>query len=104
MRKLITAVAMSAALLTGIATSASASTAVASCRTNARWNSYFKDWDVYVHSNLSDRFAKVTDLANGHHHGWWTNDRGYVDVYFRGASSGQRYRVNVGRAVCRNSF
>jgi hypothetical protein len=73
----------------------------ASCTVSASYNPSYRDYDVYVHSNQSDRAVTVTDTA-GDAHGWHTDSAGYADVYLRvsGNPAGQHVTARVGAATC----
>ena len=72
------------------------------CTASASWNAAYRDYDVYVHSNQPDEWATAT-ASNGASHGYRTDSGGYVDVYLRGAGSGEKVTVTVGAATCYTS-
>lgn len=73
----------------------------ASCSVEARYDSAYTDYDVYVHSDQPDRTVTVTG-AGGRSATWHTNSSGYADVYFHASRSaaGARITVRVGAATC----
>jgi hypothetical protein len=68
------------------------------CTASASYNATYGDYDIYVHSNQPGTWATAT-ASNGASHGYWTDDRGYVDIFLR-ASSGDTVTVTVGGATC----
>jgi hypothetical protein len=72
------------------------------CTASASWDATYSDYDVYVHSNQPDKWATAT-ASNGVSHGYWTDSNGYVDVYLRGAGSGEKVKVTAGAATCYTS-
>ncbi len=63
------------------------------------WSSYYRDYDVYVHSNQYDVKAVAT-ASNGASDYWWTNRSGYADIYLYHADSGETVKVTTGAAAC----
>jgi hypothetical protein len=71
------------------------------CTVTASYNSAYRDYDVYVHSNQPDHAVTVTD-PSGDSDRWHTDSTGYADVYFH-ASSGaaeEQITARVGPATC----
>jgi hypothetical protein len=68
---------------------------------SASYNSSYRDYDVYVHSNRPDQTVTVSDTA-GDSHSWHTDSTGYADVYLRvtGNPAGQHVTARVGGATC----
>jgi hypothetical protein len=64
------------------------------------YNSYYSDWDVYVHSNQPDETVTVTGAGTSAT--WHTNSSGYADVYLHAGSgaAGKRVTARVGGATC----
>jgi hypothetical protein len=79
--------------------------ASATCTVTSSYNSTYRDYDVYVHSNQPDQPVTVTDSA-GDSDRWHTNSTGYADVYFhpRGAAAGEHITAHVGTATCNGSL
>ena len=77
------------------------STASAICAASAQYDSYYGDYDVYVHSNQPDQTVTVTG-AGGQSASWHTDSSGYADVYFHAGRSatGERITVRAGAARC----
>jgi hypothetical protein len=73
----------------------------ASCTVSASYNSSYRDYDVYVHSNQPDQTVTVSDTA-GDSHSYHTDSAGYADVYLRvsGTAAGQHVTAQVGGATC----
>jgi hypothetical protein len=73
----------------------------ASCTVSASYNSTYRNYDVYVHSNQPDADATVTD-TNGDTASYYTDSSGYADVYLyvHGSAAGQRVTATVGGATC----
>jgi hypothetical protein len=69
------------------------------CTASAVWSSYYRDYDVYVHSNQYDVKAVAT-ASNGASDYWWTNKSGYSDIYLYHAGSGETVKVTAGAAAC----
>lgn len=78
--------------------SSQAPVAAAWCSATASYNSYYGDYDVYVHSNQPDK--SVTASGGGSFHSYYTDSSGYADVYLRGPQPGQQITVTVGGATC----
>lgn len=74
----------------------------AHCTVSAAYDSYYHDWNVYVHSNQKDTTVTATD-ASGDTKSWYTNSSGYADVYLKAPASaaGETVTVRVGAATCR---
>jgi hypothetical protein len=70
------------------------------CSSNARFNSTYNDYDVYVNSNQPDQTVTVTGAGTSA--SWHTDDTGYADVYFHADASaaGDQVTVSVGTATC----
>ena len=77
------------------------STASAICAASAQYDSYYGDYDVYVHSNQPDQTVTVTG-SGGQSASWHTDSSGYADVYFHAGRSatGERITVRAGAARC----
>ena len=75
------------------------------CTVTAAYNSTYRDYDVYVHSNQPDKTVTVTDTA-GYAKTWHTDRSGYADVYFHAHSgaSGRSLTVRVGTAACHGTL
>jgi hypothetical protein len=71
------------------------------CTATASYNSYYHDYDVYVHSDKPNETVTVTDTSGDSGH-WHTNGGGYADVYFHASSGavGERITVHVGSVTC----
>jgi hypothetical protein len=74
---------------------------IPTCTVTASYNARYGDYDVYIHSNQSDRPVTVTD-TDGHSSTWHTDAAGYADVYFHagGVAPGRRVMARVGTATC----
>jgi hypothetical protein len=68
------------------------------CTATAAYAPSYGDYDIYVHSDQSDK-AVTAIASNGASHSFWTNSSGYAVVYLR-AGSGDRVKVTVGGASC----
>jgi hypothetical protein len=73
----------------------------ATCAVSASYNSTYRDWDVYVHSNQPSQTITVT-TSGGETASYHTDSRGYADVYLHAiaGAGGQRLTVTVGGATC----
>jgi hypothetical protein len=73
----------------------------ATCTVTASYNSSYRDWDVYVHSDQPDQTVAVS-TSGGAMASWHTDGSGYADVYLHVAedASGQRVAARVGPASC----
>jgi hypothetical protein len=73
----------------------------ARCTVIASYNSTYRDYDVYVHSNRPDQSVTVTDSA-GHLGRWHTDGAGNADVFFHAGTGahGQMVTAHVGAASC----
>ncbi len=71
------------------------------CSASAEYDSYYGDYDVYVHSNQPDQTVTVTS-SGGQSASWHTNSSGYADVYFHAGRSaaGETITVRAGEARC----
>jgi hypothetical protein len=83
------------------ASGSSGSGGSARCTVSASYDTYYHDWDVYVHSNRPDATVTATD-ASGASKSWHTNGSGYADVYLDAPASaaGETVTVHVGGAAC----
>jgi hypothetical protein len=83
------------------AASSGASGPSATCAVSASYNSSYRDWDVYVHSNQPGQPVTVT-TSGGQTATYHTDSRGYADVYLHATAGagGQRVTVTVGGATC----
>ena len=68
------------------------------CSATFSYNSSYRDYDVYVHSNQPDK--SVTASGGGHSHRYHTDGSGYADVYLRGPQPGAQITVTAGGATC----
>jgi hypothetical protein len=68
------------------------------CAASASYNSTYRDYDIYVHSNQPDHTVTAS-ASNGKSHSYYTNSSGYADVYLY-ADPGDSVRVTVGAATC----
>ena len=82
-----------------LASRATNSSTAAWCTASAAWSSYYRDYDVYVHSNQYDVKAVAT-ASNGASDYWWTDSTGYADIYLYGAGTGDSVKVTVRAATC----
>jgi hypothetical protein len=73
----------------------------ATCAVTASYNSSYRDWDVYVHSNQPAQTVTVT-TSGGETASYHTDSRGYADVYLHATAGagGQHVTVTVGGASC----
>jgi len=71
------------------------------CTVSGSYNGRYHDFDVYVRSNQADAPVRVTD-AEGDTASYYTDSRGYADVYLHAppAAAGERVRAVVGGARC----
>ena len=79
----------------------SAQSATATCTASASYDSKYRDWNVYVHSNQPSQTVTVT-ASGGQTASYHTNSSGYADVYLHApeSASGQHVTVTVGSASC----
>ena len=97
----VLAISLAGVLLLRVGRSLAQSARRASCRVNASYNSRYRNYDVYVHSNQPHHYVWVAD-SNGDHADYYTDGNGYADVYLyvSGNPHGQTVTAHVGRASC----
>jgi hypothetical protein len=82
-------------------TSPGGSTRSATCTVTASYNTKYRDWDVYVHSNQPSSTVTVTDTG-GQSASYHTDSSGYADVFLKApfSTAGEHLTAHAGPATC----